>query len=63
MQLAIVIKQAGIKEGVHCLDPHQIALEADEVDPHGEGVVRVAAQGFDLLYQISTELVASLQHT
>lgn len=42
---------------------HQVALETDEVDPHGDGAVGVAAQSLDPVHQVGTELVASFQHT
>jgi hypothetical protein len=42
---------------------HQVALEADEVDPHGDGSVRVATQSFDSFHQVGGELVATLQYT
>lgn len=43
-------------------EAHQVALEPDEVDPHGEGAVGVAAEGLDPVHQVGTELVASFQH-
>ena len=42
---------------------HQVALEADEVDPHGDGAVGVATQSFDSFHQVGGELVAPLQYT
>lgn len=41
---------------------HQVALETDEVDPHGDRAVGVAAQSLDPVHQVGTELVASFQH-
>lgn len=41
---------------------HQVALEADEVDPHGDGVLGVAAEHLDPVHQVCTELVSPLQH-
>ncbi len=42
---------------------HQVALEPDEVHPHGKGLVGVSAQDFDTVHQVSAELITSLQHT
>lgn len=43
--------------------PHQVAFEADKVDSHWDGSVGVAAQSFNPLHQVGTELVASFQNT
>lgn len=45
------------------MEAHQVALEPDEVDPHGDGAVGVAAEGIDPVHQVDAELVASFQHT
>lgn len=44
-------------------EPHQVAPEPDEVDPHGDAALRVAAESLDLVHQIGTELVSPFQHT
>lgn len=44
-------------------ETHQVALETDEVDPHGDCAVGVAAKSLDPVHQVGTELVASFQHT
>lgn len=41
---------------------HQVAFEPNEVDPHGDCAVGVAAKCFDPVHQVGTELVASFQH-
>lgn len=46
-----------------CPEAHHVALESDEVNPHGDGVVGVATESFDPIHQVGTELVASFQHT
>lgn len=43
-------------------EAHQVALETDEVDPHGDCAVGVAAKRLDPVHQVCTELVASFQH-
>lgn len=43
-------------------EAHQVALETDEVDPHGDRAVGVAAQSLDPFHQVGAELVASFQH-
>lgn len=40
---------------------HQVAFEADEMDPHGDGAVGVVAESFNPVYQVSGKLVTSLQ--
>ena len=47
----------------HKVRTHQVALEANEVHPHGQRLVGVSVQGFDALQQVSAELEAPLQHT
>lgn len=42
------------------LSTYHVALEADELHPGLQVLVGVAAKNFDELYQVSTELVASL---
>lgn len=44
-------------------ETHQVALQADEVDPHEDCAVGVAAECLDPVHQVRTELVASFQHT
>lgn len=41
---------------------HQVAFETNEVDPHGDCAVGVAAEHFNPVHQVSTELVAPFQH-
>lgn len=41
---------------------HQVAFEADEMDPHGDGALGVVAKGFNPVHQVCRELVTSLQH-
>lgn len=41
---------------------HQVAFEPNEVDPHGDCAVGVAAKCFNPVHQVGTELVASFQH-
>lgn len=40
---------------------YQVAFEADEMDPHGDGAVGVVAESFNLVDQVSGKLVTSLQ--
>lgn len=44
-------------------EAHQVALETDEVDSHGDCAVGVSAKSLDPVHQVGTELVASFQHT
>lgn len=44
-------------------EPHQVAPKPDEVDPHGDAALRVAAESLDLVHQVGTELVSPFQHT
>lgn len=39
---------------------YQVAFEADEVDPHGDGAVGVVAESFNPVHQVSGKLVTSL---
>lgn len=41
---------------------YQVALESDEVDPHGDRAAGVAAEGLDPVHQVGAELVASFEH-
>lgn len=43
-------------------EAHQVALEANEVDPHGDCAVGIAAECLDPVHQVGAELVASFQH-
>lgn len=45
------------------LSPYHITLEANEVDTNGQSVVGFAAQCFDTLHQVGTELIPGFQHT
>ncbi len=52
-----------IAETPNSMRAHQVALEPDEVHPHGKGLAGVSAQDFDAVHQVSAELITSLQHT
>lgn len=42
---------------------YAVALQSDEIYGHGNGPVTVSVQCFDIIQQVSKELIASFEHT